>query len=177
GRVATPTLARIQDDNPRMQRAFVQAISLTAAVTAPAFAGMAALSPELISTMLGAKWLAAAPVLAALSANYFLITIGQYNFSVLLVKGKPHWLSALTAIYAVVNLALLLMVVRYGMVALAVAISARTIFLSPLSTTPTLRLLGLRWRDYFAALLPPVVCALAMAAIVSLADRMIPGLA
>lgn len=171
GRVATPTLASIQDDTPRMQRAYLQAISLTATVTAPAFAGMAALSSDLIATLLGAKWQPAAPVLTALAANYFLITIGQYNFSVMLVKGKAHWLSALTAIYAVVNLVLLLLVVRYGMIALALAISARTIFLSPLSTTPTLRLLGLRWRDYLAALVPPVACALAMGGVVYLVGQ------
>jgi O-antigen/teichoic acid export membrane protein len=175
GRVAMPALASIQDDNARMQRAYLQAIGLTVSLTAPAFAGMAALAPDLVRVMLGARWAAAAPVLAALAANYFLITIGQYNFSVLLVKGKPHWLSAMTAIYAVVSLALLLVVVRYGVLALAVAISVRTVLLSPISTTLSLRVLGLKWRDYLGAIMAPIVCAVAMGVAVALAERALSG--
>lgn len=177
GRVATPTLASIQDDNPRMQRAYLQAIALTAAVTAPAFAGMGVLAPELITTMLGSQWAPAAAILAGLAVNYFLITIGQYNFSVMLVKGKPQWLSVLTGLGAVVSLAMLFFVIRHGVFVLAVAISVRTFCLSPLSTTLALRLLGLKWRDYLAAVLPPVLCALGMAGGVYLLGGALAGLA
>jgi O-antigen/teichoic acid export membrane protein len=176
GRVAMPTLASLQTDDARLRRAYLQAVSLTASVTAPAFAGMAALSTEVIATMLGSRWTPAGPVLAALAASYFMVTVGQYNFSVMLVKGKPHWLTMLTGTYAVVNLVTMFLVVRYGMIALALAISARAVLLFPLSIAPALRLLELRPRDYLGALLPPVGCALLMAAVVFGFDEMLSGI-
>jgi O-antigen/teichoic acid export membrane protein len=175
-RVATPTMANLSTDSARLRRAYLEAVTMTVALTAPAFAGVAMLAPELITVALGRQWVTAAPVLTAISGHYFLVTIGQYNFSVILVRQKAKWLTVVTGTYAVTTFVLLAIFARWGILVLASAITIRTIILSPLSTTMALRLLQLRWSVYLAAVAPAICCAFAMAMTVKLVSAEVASL-
>lgn len=164
-RVALPTFAKVYGDVETSQRVFLEAVGLTSLLTAPIFAGLAVIAPEAIHLALGDRWLPSASILSIISLSYFLTTIGQYNQSVILVGGKPHWQTLLTATYAAANMVLFFFVVRFGVIALAVASTLRAVVFLPLSIGLALRLLQIRWRTYLNALFPAVAAAAIMAVI------------
>lgn len=173
-RVALPAFAELKNEPERMRAAFLKAVALTSAVTAPLFAGLIVLAPEAVQVALGPKWGESAQILALIGATAYLGTIGQYNHAVMLVSGKPHWQTVLTAIYAFSNLALFALVVRFGLTALAIGFTARALLLYPLSAGAALVLLQLRTRQYLAQLLPTVAAAVLMALALLAARRWLP---
>jgi O-antigen/teichoic acid export membrane protein len=65
--VALPTLASLQQDMPRLRRAFQFATSFVCVVLYACFIGIGVLAPEIVSLMFGEKWLPAAPYITVLS--------------------------------------------------------------------------------------------------------------
>ena len=161
-RVALPAFAELKSDPPRMRSAFLKAVSLTSALTAPLFGALIVLSPEAVRVALGPAWQEAAALVSLMAVASYLGTIGQYNHAVMLASGKPHWQTALTAVYALSNLALFALVVQYGLLALALGFSARAVLLYPLSIGAALVLLKLRARDYLVQMLPTLAATALM---------------
>lgn len=162
-RVALPSFANARSEPQRLESMFLSAVSLTSTVTAPIFFGLVAVSADIVLISLGSRWIEVGPILSWISIAGFLVTIGQYNQSVLLVHDKPHWQSILTAIYAISNIVLFFVVVQYGLVALAIGYTARAILLYPLSVGGALHLLRLSPTRYIRCLAPPIGAAALMA--------------
>ncbi len=176
-RIALPAFAEVQSDAARMARAFLDAVGLTATVTAPIFAGLICLSDDLTHVLLGEKWMAASPIMAILAVTGFLQSLGYYNHGVMLAKAKPHWQTALTLVYAVTNVIAFILVSRYGLVAVALAFTVRTVVLYPVSVGCAVRLLPIGWLDYAKVTLPSIACATAMSIAVLAAGRMLSDFA
>lgn len=162
-RVALPSFANARSDPQRLAAMFLSAVSLTSTVTAPVFFGLMVVSADVVHIALGPRWLEVGPILSWISLAGFLVTIGQYNQSVLLVYDKPHWQSILTAIYAISNIVLFFVVVRYGLIALAIGYTARAVLLYPLSIGGALHLLRLKSLQYLRCLASPICAAVIMA--------------
>lgn len=92
----------------------------------------------------------------------YLTSLGQYNFSVFLVSGKPQWEAVLNLANTVMNVLLYVLVARYGAVMIALAFSLRALVLYPLSLVPAARLLGLPPMGYVRGLAPSVLAAIGM---------------
>lgn len=161
-RIALPAFANIQSDNDKISAAFLQAVRLTSLCTAPVYAGIAIVAPEIVHILLGDKWAAAAPILAILMVNGYLTTIGQYNHAIMLTRNKPHWQTVLTTIYAIVNVVLFVVFGKYGLIALALAFVGRALFLYPLSAGAALKLLSISPLKYIQQIIPSIMAALIM---------------
>jgi O-antigen/teichoic acid export membrane protein len=166
GRVTLPTFANVQDDLGKLGRSYLQAVSYTSTLTAPIYAGLMALSPQIIFILLGPTWADAAPVVAILAISAFIVTFGQYNSNILLVRGKSHVQSLLSLGYAITNIIVFVIFARYGLLALAWAYSLRVLVLFPISVAITLRILNLSPMAYLKTLYPAIPAAMGMAAIV-----------
>lgn len=165
-KVALPVFATLQEDDEKLRNSFLVAVSYTTFITAPAYFGIAALSPELINILLGEKWLSASPILSILVIGSYFTTVGQYSYNIFLVKGKSHWQTYLTTLYAIVNVALFFIFAKYGLLALAGALTARTILLYPVSATAALSLIKLPVGPYIKGILPSLIASIIMASIV-----------
>jgi O-antigen/teichoic acid export membrane protein len=139
---------------------------MTAFFTAPLYAGLAVVAPDLIHVALGKEWAEAAPVLSLLSVSMFVSTIGQQNTNVILIKQKPEWTFWLTVSNAIGNILALAVVGHFGMLWIAGAVAIRSVLLLPLSTACALKLQHLSISGYARALLPSIITAAAMAAFV-----------
>jgi O-antigen/teichoic acid export membrane protein len=60
--VAVPVFSRMQGDPTRLLRALYSATRTTSLVSFPAFAGLAALAPELVPALFGSQWEASIPI-------------------------------------------------------------------------------------------------------------------
>ncbi len=173
-RVFFATVAGLQHDREASGNALLDFVMYTSLLTAPIFAGIAALSPDLMLVFFGEKWLASAPLLSIISVTGFLTTIGLYNHSVILAFGKPHWQTWLTLIYAASNIAIFIAAAPFGLVAIAVGYVVRAVLLYPLSAGASLRILSIAVRRYAMALVPALAGSALMAAAVVGASAMLP---
>ena len=167
--VALPAQAAFADDVSSSQRSYLRCVGFTAILTAPLFAGLAALSLDVIELLMGQKWLDAAPVLAILAVTGFNRSIEQYSGNVLLIRHKAHWLTTIGFVNAAVNVGILFIFARYGLISLAAAFTAKTLLMSPVPTRIALRLLDLSASAYLRRIGPPLLVSLAMAAFIAMA--------
>lgn len=175
-RVFFSTIAGLQHDRERSGATLLDFVMYTSLLTAPLFAGIAALAPDLMTAFFGSKWLDSAPLLSIMSATGFLTTIGLYNHSVILAFGKPHWQTWLTLIYAASNIAIFIVAAPFGLIAIAVGYVVRALLLYPLSAGASLRILSFPVRRYVWALIPALTGSAVMAAAVVAASLALPAM-
>lgn len=171
--VALPALASMSDNSEKFAKAYLNGIGLTALLTAPLYAGLAVLAPDIIHVLMGDNWTEVAPVLAILSIIGFNRSITQYSINILLIRQKAHWQTALAFTDGALNIILLVVVAKHGLIHLAGAFVTKTLLLSPIITVLALNLLDLKYFALLRKTLPPILLALSMAALLALArDRL-----
>jgi O-antigen/teichoic acid export membrane protein len=175
-RVFFATIAGLQHDQGASRATLVDFVMYTSLLTAPIFAGIAALAPDLIVDFFGLKWIEAAPLLSIMSVTGFLTTIGLYNHSVILAFGKPHWQTWLTLIYAVSNITIFVVAAPFGLIAIASGYVVRALALYPLSAGASMRILSLGIRPYILALMPASVGSAVMTGAVVGASVALPAM-
>lgn len=161
--VALPALASFANDQTRMQQAYLSCIKLASFFVAPLFAGLVVLSPDLIHILMGDKWADAAPVLSILAVAGFNTNMMQYNFNIMMIQRKTHWITVICFTEAALNMLLLITFAHHGLTWLAMAYVGKTIVMLPIVSKLALKLLGLKFSEYLRNMLPHVVVAIVMA--------------
>lgn len=87
-RVGFPLIAQVQADIPKVRAIYLKTLNMTAAINAPLYVGIAFFAPEVVSIMLGDKWLAAPDLLRLLAIWGFLRSTGNPVGSLLLGMGR-----------------------------------------------------------------------------------------
>lgn len=87
-RVGFPLIAKVQDDIPKVRSVYLKTVNMTASTNAPIYIGVAFFAPEIITIMLGDKWLAATDLLRLLAIWGFLRSTGNPVGSLLLGMGR-----------------------------------------------------------------------------------------
>ena len=172
-RVAISAFATLKSDEERANM-LLSGVAMVSLITAPAFAGLAVLAPEIVSILLGPSWSQTTPILACLAASGYALSLGQFNSVVFMVSGKPNYDSGYTFIAAIANIILFLIAVRYGVIALALSFTVRLFLLAPLSTHSALRILGIKGVTYIWRVLPSCLAAITMALIVQYIITLVP---
>lgn len=87
-RVSLPFFAARQDDLPALADGLNRANAVAMLINAPALFGLAAVSPVLIETLFGAKWLDAAPALSVLALSGVAFPLQALNGQAILATGR-----------------------------------------------------------------------------------------
>lgn len=164
--VALPTFSRLQDDPERLQHAFYQAVHYTSLISFPAFIGVAIVAPELIPTFFGSQWTLSIPVLQILAFIGILHSIFYFHNSLVIALGKPAWRFRMILLNAVTNVIGFLLVVRWGIVAVAAIYVIRGYLVSPIEFWMVRKLGKIGLTTYFRQFLGPFSGSLAMAVII-----------
>ena len=161
-RVSLPAFSRVKNQLDEFKSHYLNATFFTILLTAPAFIGLCYLSHDVTWLLLGQKWMASVPVMQIVSATGFIVSIGYYNHTVMFARDRPDWQSRLTLLYAVTNITVFFIFVRYGLVAMALSYSLRTLLLYPVSAWCALTLLNVTWKEYLAQITSPIIGSLVM---------------
>lgn len=105
GQVVLPALARLQQSPNEVRSAFKKAVELASIPVALCFGLIAALAPEIVQVMLGAKWGGAVPLVMALSGLTLLQAVRLLISAQLTAGGRP----GLHAFAAAVELAVIVL--------------------------------------------------------------------
>jgi O-antigen/teichoic acid export membrane protein len=164
--VMFPMYAKIQGDIPRLGRAFLHTVSLTAVTTIPVFLAMAVAPAVVVGGLFGEQWKAAAPAFQILCFSGPFMAMMRVFGSVTHARGSVFSECLRQIIYLVFVAAALWFLFSFGLegIALAVALSVGMRYL--LLAQLTLKLAGLKWRQFFAAQVPGLVLGVVVALLV-----------
>jgi len=174
--VAFSAYARISHDADATAAAFVKAVRIIMLAALPFYAGLAVTAEPLVLTMLGEKWAAAVPVVRLLACAMPFMTVQVLLTPACDALGRPGIGVRNGATGAAVLAIAFVFGVQWGATGLAAAwIAAYPVYLA-ISCWRSLPVIGVRFAALVAAIVPPLAAALAMAAVVALADSALPPL-
>ncbi|HEX2505842.1 MAG TPA: MOP flippase family protein [Gaiellaceae bacterium] len=164
--VLFPAFSRLQDDEPRLVRAWLQSKRVLAAVLVPIFLAMIALAPDLIRGLFGQKWSQAVPVLQLLATAGVAHTFVVLNWSLLQARGRAGQLLLVNIITSIAVVTAFAVGIDFGLVGVAGLFALAKWLLIVPDTWITTRSLPMRRLDAVLAvgsILPAGVAAFGLA--------------
>jgi PST family polysaccharide transporter len=166
----------VQHDREALLRGLFRAYRLIAFIAFPAFAGLALVAPELVTILLGAKWLDAVPVVQASAVPTLVFSLGFFLSNVLTAIGRPGLRLALTAIQAAASALFVFLALPWGPTAVALAMGAGALLAYLVNAVMLRRLIGLDPLAYHRQAWPAALATLLMAAAVWAVGSQMPSL-
>lgn len=160
--VAMPTFSKLQEEPERFRQAFYRVTQFTSLVAFPTFAGMAALTPELIVSVFGEQWIPAIPVMRVLAFAGIINSLSFFNTSVFMAMGKPAWKLWLTIFEATFTLTICLAVIKWGIAVVACAYVISTYLAFPISLRAVKKLINVPILTYLQQFITPAIATLIM---------------
>jgi PST family polysaccharide transporter len=145
-----PVFSRLQNDRDRLKDVFLKGSKLMSILVFPIFLGVAALGPELITTLFGYKWSPSFPVVQILAFVGLLQAFLSLNGSLVIALGRPVELLKIRILSSIVILLAFIIAVRWGIVAVALSYAvANFVVIAPFHFRLVLRVTALSMRKYF----------------------------
>lgn len=166
--VSLSAFSRMQKDTKRLRDAFYEVTKYTSLISFPAFLGVVVLAPELVRVVFGEQWMPSVPVMQVLAFIGIIQSVSQFNSNILLALGKPNWRLIIQTINVVLNVITFLIVVRWGIVAVASGFVIRGYLLYPLSIFMIKKFINIDIKRYLGQFQSAFFSALVMSALVVL---------
>lgn len=91
-RTLFPGFSAINDDKPRLTRAYTAAQTMLTAIALPAGVGFACIAEPFVSVAMGPQWLPVVPVIQVMSIVTALLTLGSPGYTLAMALGHTRWL-------------------------------------------------------------------------------------
>lgn len=173
-RVTYPVLCTITDDDDRLRDIYRRFIRMSAFIVFPLMVGMAALSQPLILAILGERWLFSATLLTIMCFSMMWYPIHSINLNLLQVKGRSDLFLKLEIIKKCVGVAVLLITLPLGLVAMCVGGIFSSLICLVINTYYTSKLIQVGFFKQMRDLLPIICYSLAMGGVVWLIALILP---
>lgn len=121
-RVTYPILCSIQNDENRLNAAYLLTLRLSAVVIFPILFGIGAIADPLIPELLGIEWKPAALLASILATGLLLYPIHAINLNYLQVKGRSDLFLKLEIIKKIIITIMLIVTIPYGISAICIGI-------------------------------------------------------
>jgi O-antigen/teichoic acid export membrane protein len=173
GYVLFPAFSRISGDGIRFRQAFLRALGWIWLAVLPVGALLVAMGQPVVVLLLGEKWHDAGAAASAMAG----IGLGSALYSVAgeAVKGagRSRLLNWLTAIFVGLGLPLIVLLLPFGLVGVAVAISVTYLVVGFVSVVLARSVVGVSVRDTIACVMPSTVSALIALGVVMPLERFV----
>ncbi len=174
--VAFSAYARMKEDRAAVTAAFLKSVRLIMVVAMPFYLGLAATAHPLVETVLGPKWIEAAPVVHWLALAMPMMTLQVLYAPACDACGRPGISAKNSATGAVLLPLAFLIGVQGGLMGFVAAWFAVYPLYLAITTWRTLPVIGVRVKQLVDSIAPPALASVAMALAVSLIDRMLPAM-
>ena len=175
-RAVYPAYAKLASEPDALRREYLSIMGMIALIAIPAVAGTAATAPLIVPLLLGAKWLAAIPILRILAFFGISQVMWSNAYALCLAKGRGDVFSRLNGAYVVILIALLLFLSpKYGAVGAAYGYVIAALSTLPVGIAVVLRLLSIRAFEFLREMWRPLIgAALMFIAVYSITDTTPP---
>lgn len=174
-RVMFPIMSSIQDDLDRMRRGILDVQYGMVVVMAPVCFGLWALAWPSVRLLLGPGWDTAAALMGYSTLTSLFTVYTDVNAIIFSARGHAKFQFYWSVVSLAANVAVILLAVPYGIVALAAARLGLALVMVPINSWFAVRLLGMPLWDRILVTLGPLASAAGMAGIVWLADTQLAG--
>ncbi|MBE5793425.1 MAG: lipopolysaccharide biosynthesis protein [Clostridiales bacterium] len=166
--VMLPVLSEEQDDIPRMKQMMRRSVKSSSFVVLPLMAGLAAVAAPMVTLLIGEKWLPCVPFLQICCIDFAFYPIHTANLQAINAMGRSDVFLKLELIKKSYGVAILLIALLCFDTPLAIAWGAAisTLLSAFVNASPNRKLLGYGYLEQMKDILPSVLCALAMFAVV-----------
>ena len=164
--VLFPAIAQCQDDMDRERDMTRRAIKVSSFVMWPLMVGLAVVAEPLISVMLTDKWLPCVPFLYIACFTFGLWPIHTANLEAMKAVGRSDLFLKLEIIKKIMGLAVLLVSMRYGVMAIAASQILTSIISTFINAFPNQKLLKYKYTDQIRDMLPSFLLALLMGGLI-----------
>ena len=164
--VLLSTMSESQDDRERVLSMTRRSLRLTTYLIMPVMAGLAVCGEPMVILLLTKKWLPCAAFIALFCGVYALQPIQTANMNAIKALGRSDVYLILDVIRTVISLAVLLVTVRMGILAVAWGVLLCGVLNFFINAYPNKKILGYRYLDQLKDILPQTLCSLAMGAAV-----------
>lgn len=176
-RVAFPVFARIQDDDARLDRGYLQVIQAIAFVSMPVYLGMFAVAEPLINLLLGAGWEPVVGLFQILVVLGVFYSLGNPVGSLLLAKGRADIGFWFNVFVLLVSVFAILAGSRWGVYGVAWALVAVCVaVLFPAGSWLRWRLFRMSPTRFVGSFAPFLALSAFMALVVAAAGWMLDGI-
>lgn len=164
--VGMPAFARLQNDKERLWKAFYNITQLIALIVFPVFLGMLVLVPEIVSSLLGDKWIQSIPVLQILLLIGIVQCLLSPVVSILVGSGKPKTRLKLQLIDSLTNLIGFSVAVHWGIVWVAASYVIVGYTLTPLWFWALTKVVNIHWAAYARLIFRPLLVTIVMMSVI-----------
>lgn len=146
--VATPTFAKLQEDLPRMYRAYSTSLAVSGAVMFPTLLFLTATSPVLIPFVLGEQWASTGTVAQVVAFTTALGVITYFDRTVFVAVDRLRPELILVAVIVITHLAVVIAFAPHGLLPLALALLVRAAVTVPVRAVVLHRVTGMPYGVY-----------------------------
>ncbi|GAA4163144.1 lipopolysaccharide biosynthesis protein [Gryllotalpicola daejeonensis] len=130
--VALPAFSKIRDDRARLQNAVRHAERVCASMAIPGLFAIAAVSPVAVPFLFGGQWATSGQIAQVTAVTGAITALQWLDGNLWWSLGRPGVEFGLVLTISVAHIAAVFFAAPYGLLAVAVALLARTILLAPL---------------------------------------------
>lgn len=175
--VLLPWYSKEQDNKERVVSMLRRTIRISGFLIFPFVIGLACIAHPLVRLLLTDKWLPCVPFLQIFAVGYLFNPIQTSSAQALKALGDSRTPLRIEIIRKVTEFALLILSMRYGVLAIALSTLVNGFVGTCVTFMPNSRLLGYGLGQQLSDLLPPVFLSLGMGALVLLIIRTVSGTA
>lgn len=163
GTALFPSLAKIQDNMRSLRGGYLESFGYAVAIIAPASIGLAVTAPELVSIVLGPKWLGATAALVILAFYGLARAVVDFSTALFQAVGKPRIVAELNLYILLLSLAPLIPLTRlYNIAGTAIAMTIPVFVVAGISIHRSARVLRTRRLDLLRQARGPLLAAAVM---------------
>lgn len=169
--VAFPTFSKIQDDNARVSKNYLKILSYISFVTFPLLLGFMMVCPYFVNTVLSEKWAQAILPMQIMCVLGMVSSVSTTIGSIFYAKGRPDIEFKADFLNLAALAAALTVGVRFGIVGVAVAVTAVAVIGTPIILWVIARLIQTSFKEIYRALHPALISSLSMALVLAVCDQ------
>jgi PST family polysaccharide transporter len=173
--VMLAVLSRQQMDKRALNRTLKNTTQVMSLVTFPAFIGLILVAPDVIKAALRPEWQGLTVILQIISFNGLWHCITFYLGTALRALGRADLTFRFACVSVSVRVVVSLLIVRYGLEAIALSSVIITLLAAPALLYLVARHAAISPASYLRSFVPAVIATLFMAACVAATDRLLLG--
>lgn len=158
--VIFPVFSSMQDDIGKMKQSLRRCVKVSSYLAFPAMTLLAVAAEPIIVFLLTEKWIEAAPFMQVFALTYMIMPLHQSNIEVIKALGKGGIILKLDILRKVVELATLIIALRYGPLAIAIGAFIASVISIFINLNPNRKLIGYSYSEQFKDILPTTLITL-----------------
>ena len=171
--VLFPSYSSIQDDLPRLSKAYLKGLQLLSSVTVPASMALFMLADRLVPVLFGPRWIPMVPILEALTFMSLVKPISSTTAAVFSAVGRPSYNMHAGIVVGVVMVAAILLLLPFGTVGVAISVAIAHVVGLAFNVYQIGRVLPRTAAHMFRSVRPALLATVGMVGVLALAKRFI----